>query len=163
MAFANEHIRAALEHPFGDRPGQFAIRGSIALERGDIEGAVKDLRTVLQMRKTDHEGAELIGDAESEFGFALLRQGNRSGIEYMESGVNRLARAANMPGLLTRARRKLATGYIKVGMVDKARVELMAAFDVARQAGLVDQLPALRRLVPQLRKIGGDISPSVYR
>ncbi len=162
LSLAGEHIDGALKRRGGDRAGQLSIRASIRLARGDVARAVADYRRVLSIRTAESEGSDYIGDAESELGFAMLSgRGRTKGVAYQECGVERLTKVGNRPGLLVRAKRKLAIGYVETGDFQAAVEQLAGASDVAIEAGLLDQLLGLRLVAMRLAQKGVDLPPAL--
>ena len=162
LSLAREHIDAALELRGGDRAGQLSIRASIRLALGDVGRALSDYRRALSIRNAEAEGDDYIGDAESELGFAMLStRGRTKGLAYQERGVERLTKVGNRPGLLVRAKRKLAIGYIDTGNFQGAAEQLVDARKVAIEAGLLDQLLGLRLVAMRLPEKGEDLPPGV--
>jgi tetratricopeptide (TPR) repeat protein len=162
LSLAGEHIDAAMRVRGGDRAGQLGIRASIRLALGDRARAVTDYRRALSIRNAEAEGDDFIGDAESELGFALLSgRGRSKGLAYQERGVERLTKVGNRPGLLVRAKRKLAISYTEGGDFRGAVEQLAGAHDAAIEAGLLDQLLGLRLVAMRLADEGADLPPAL--
>lgn len=121
---------------------------------GDKEGAIEDYRRALQLRQSV-EGAEqaAIGESMSELGFALVRNGrSREGLDLMERGLE-LMMTGPITGFVVRARRKLGGAYAMAGAPRRALGELAAAYQVAVDCGMADQVGAIDRLAARIALI----------
>ena len=134
------HVKRSLAEPTRKPDNLLAIRGSVFLQLGMLDEAVKDYEQVLQSRKRLSMGPAKIGEAMTELGFGYFRQGKiRKALDYMERGVE-LMREGETSGFLLRGMRKLA-------VVSAANLRLGQAWRVwqeermlARKTSMYDQL-----------------------
>ena len=142
---AMHHIGQAISSGDNDRSGCFAIKASIELAQGNTDTAISDYRNVLSLRRDAGEGPGRIGEAQSELGFAQFRAWDvKEGFRNLEDGVDLLGRGSPS-GFLVRAKRKLGLAYLAKGAVHCGLNELAAAYRIAVDLEMHDQItPAMR-------------------
>jgi len=69
------HLKRSLAEPTRQPDNLLAIRGSVFLQLGMLDEAVKDYEQVLQSRKRLSMEPAKIGEAMTELGFGYFRQG----------------------------------------------------------------------------------------
>ncbi len=154
--YRRDALRMSLRHievecQKGEASGRLGLRGSVRYAVGDKEGAIEDYRRALHLRRSV-EGAEqaVIGESMSELGFALVRnRRSREGLDLMERGLE-LMMTGPTTGFVVRARRKLGRAYAMNGAPRRALGELAAAYQVAVDHGMADQLGAVDRLAARI-------------
>ena len=147
------HIDAAFLS--GESAGKFAQRGSVRGAQGDSAGAIEDYRMVVALRTGSEQASnDDIGQAKTEFGFALVMAGRRTeGLMEMEEGIQLFE--GQPTGFLIRAQRKLGRAYIRAGAPRRALDMLATAHDNAERTGALDQVSQIDKLASWLaRRLG---------
>ncbi len=144
------HIQLAIDSNPGDTANQTAIRASIFLRMGHADAALADYQRVAELR--EGRGGPSYGEALSEWGYAMLKTGDKHrGITQMGKGLE-LLRAGQPSGFQVRAMRKLAEGYARCWKVAAALDLASEAHDLARRIGAHDQIHPLQRLAKYVTK-----------
>lgn len=150
LDLALTHIQLAIDSNHGNTANQTAIRASILLRMGHSDAALKDYRHVAELRKGHGEPA--YGEALSEWGYALMKTGERhQGVVQMERGLE-LLKSSSPSGFQIRAMRKLAEGYARCWKISAALTLASEAYDLAEGIGARDQIHSLQRLANYLVK-----------
>lgn len=149
LRLALDHVQLGIEANSGDTSNQIAVRASIRLQMGQIDAALQDYQAVAERRRD--RGTEAYGQALNEWGYALVKAGQRRlGMAHMEEGLD-LLRSGPPSGFQIRAMRKLAVGNARNGKIFRALDLIVEANAVAERIGAHDQINALQRLAAKLR------------
>ncbi len=144
------HIQLGIESNLGDVTNQTATRASIFLQLGHEDAALKDYQLVAERRKD--QGGLAYGQALSEWGYALVKTGNKQdGVAYMEQGLD-LLNASPKSDFRVRAMRKLAEGYARCLKIKAALDLATETHDLAIRIGTYDQIGPLERFAKTLDK-----------
>lgn len=131
-----------------DTIDNYAVRGSVFLQIGRIDAALKDYQYVAGLRRS--QGGQSYGDALCEWGYAQVKAGQRrQGVENLEKGVELLF-AGPPTGFRIRAMRKLAIGYCYTLKIRNALEMAANAHDLAIQMGAFDQIGSVERIAALL-------------
>jgi tetratricopeptide (TPR) repeat protein len=130
--------------------GGYAVRGSILMQLGRMDGALDDYERVTEIRQPD--GGPDYGQALNEWGYALAKSGKRKpGIAMMERGVE-ILQTGPRDGFLVRAVRKLAVGYASCLKFEDALTQAAAAHDIATEIGAHDQVGQIERFAARWKR-----------
>jgi tetratricopeptide (TPR) repeat protein len=120
------------------------LLGSILARQGRGADAVEHFRQAYDRSENLERGV-----AASEYGFAMIRHGDRTdrrhALELLIEGVEKLEEHPEK-GFRVRARRKLAMGYLKTGKGMSAATHLALAYKDATAHGLFDQIGKIERI-----------------
>ncbi len=124
------------------------VLGSIRLRSGDAEGAVADLREVVEFRETEASGRRSLDRAGTmvELGVAVLAQGDDVQARAILGDARAVLRDASLPPdhpQLLRVRANLGVAQRRGGDPDSARVTLRSALDGLDAAGLANTSDAI--------------------
>jgi hypothetical protein len=125
--------------------GLRALSGSIALRRGDVQGAIHHFETALAVAERSLCSDARAGELRAELGWAQVRAfATKVGVANLRRGVKEMM-TGHQAGFIVRGKKKLALGLATRLDFRGSLAEMMDAYSIADEHQLEGQLDTLLR------------------
>jgi tetratricopeptide (TPR) repeat protein len=139
LALALKDIDDALKVIADNPSGYLAIRGHVHLMQGQLDDALADFERSKELKERGGDEGP-VGEAEADIALVYMRRGElRKATALLREGLAKLERTGRLPFAL-RVKRRLAIALLKSGHPFQALDELEAAYELAMDKQIYDQV-----------------------